>query len=309
MSIKDFNDAKRLIDLPELLKSLGYEFDAKKSRAGDIWYKSPFRPEDEPSFHIQQGRKGFWLWKDFGGEGGTVIDFIMKLKGFNNPKQALDFLKEWYDGKPVQPSLKIEQLNRHCPNPEPTLKLKKARALKLKDRFQIAYAKSRGIKPELACQTLKHITYRNTKLGKDFFAVGIPNLSDGYEIRSGKGFKSCLGNKDISVIEGQSNNIMVFEGMFDYLSLLTLENKIENQILILNSSSLVHRAIEYIHQSECEKVELYLDNDSAGRKASLKIKDEFSQSRIEVIDHNDMYEAYEDLNDYLLAEFKPLDLK
>ena len=69
--------------------------------------------------------------------------------------------------------------------------------------------------------------YRNLNNQKEYFAFGIKNESNGYEIRVASdkyAFKSALIKKDISVIKGFKTNgvVNIFEGMTDFLSLLTM---------------------------------------------------------------------------------------
>jgi len=61
MNIKQ---AKEKYTLQSLLSILGHTCDPKKSRGSDLWYKSPFRPnEHTPSFHIDAHND---FYKDFG---------------------------------------------------------------------------------------------------------------------------------------------------------------------------------------------------------------------------------------------------
>ena len=53
-------------------------------------YRSPFRPDTEPSFKVDYRQN---LWYDFGaGEGGTMIDLVMKINQCTFPEamQKLD---------------------------------------------------------------------------------------------------------------------------------------------------------------------------------------------------------------------------
>ena len=69
------DQAKRL-NLKDLLARLGFAPDHEAK--GEFWYRSPFREEKEPSFHLKED-SGKWFWNDFGaGEGGNVIAFALK---------------------------------------------------------------------------------------------------------------------------------------------------------------------------------------------------------------------------------------
>ena len=73
-------------------------------------------------------------------------------------------------------------------------------------------------------------------VSRKFKGLAFENQSGGFEIRSEK-FKSCHGKKDISLIKNDGQNLLVFEGFFDFLSYLEMPNlTIENaDYLILNS--------------------------------------------------------------------------
>ena len=72
--------------LHEFLGRMGYQPAA--IRGNDLWYKSPFRPQERtPSFKIDCAKN---VWYDHGmGAGGTVIDFVQTGEdcgfAFNNP--------------------------------------------------------------------------------------------------------------------------------------------------------------------------------------------------------------------------------
>jgi len=66
------------IPLSLLLDPLGHQ--PHHEVRGELWYKSPFRQETEPSFQVNEEKN---LWYDEGyGKGGTVIDFVMSYYRF-----------------------------------------------------------------------------------------------------------------------------------------------------------------------------------------------------------------------------------
>lgn len=68
------NEAKR-IRIEEYLHSLGYS--PVRQQGGSLWYNSPFRDEQEPSFKVNTERN---LWYDFGaGKGGNIIALAQEL--------------------------------------------------------------------------------------------------------------------------------------------------------------------------------------------------------------------------------------
>lgn len=148
---------------------------------------------------------------------------------------------------------------------------------------------------------------RKTADGKPYFAIGFPNVARGYEVRN-RFFKGCIAPKDISHIRQQGESrekCLVFEGMMDYLSFLTLRKRncptmpnLDGQdYVILNSVANVSKAIDVLYGYEC--IHCLLDNDEAGRNAYLELAREFS-GRIR--DFSDNYNGHKDLNDYLCGK-------
>lgn len=63
------------IRISDYLHSLGYN--PVKQQGGNLWYKSPFRQESEPSFKVNTELN---LWYDFGaGKGGNIIALAQEL--------------------------------------------------------------------------------------------------------------------------------------------------------------------------------------------------------------------------------------
>ena len=70
----NMNEAKQ-IRIEEYLHSLGYS--PVRQQGGSLWYNSPFRDEQEPSFKVNTERN---LWYDFGaGKGGNIIALAQEL--------------------------------------------------------------------------------------------------------------------------------------------------------------------------------------------------------------------------------------
>lgn len=83
------NEAKR-IRIEEYLHTLGYN---PVRRQGDsLWYKSPFRDEQEPSFKVNMERN---LWYDFGaGRGGNIIALARELYASDSLPYLLERIAE-----------------------------------------------------------------------------------------------------------------------------------------------------------------------------------------------------------------------
>lgn len=173
----------------------------------------------------------------------------------------------------------------------------------------LRYLQERGINIALAKPECRELHFIHN--GKPYFAIGFPNVAGGYEVRN-RFFKGCIAPKDISHIRQQGElreKCLVFEGMTDYLSFLTLRMKncpampnLDRQdYVILNSVSNVSKAVDVLHGYG--RIHCLLDNDEAGRKAYWELEREFA-GRIR--DFSDNYKGHKDLNDYLCGKRQEL---
>lgn len=304
------------IDLPDLLSRLGYE-PMKVTKGGrELWYPSPFRQEKTASFHTSF-LGGKWIWKDFGDAGGNVIDFVMRHQ--NLPfKEALAFLRNMYQG-----SL-FERSNRETKSPtvlsfstaaeqqqmrtlsEDMRELEFLEAHEIKTPVIFEYLeKERKIPGELTKRYLKEVTYRNIPKDKIFFAFGMENESNGYEIRSASDqytFKSALIKRDITVIQGRgSASVNVFEGMTDFLSLLVLQNseQLKGDAIVMHSVSTYKRTVDFIKEQGYKEVFTFLDNDKTGKKYTRKFEQDLPS--FNVTSQSQTFRPHKDLNDALVA--------
>lgn len=283
------------INLPELMAKLGFQPTEISKAGNEYWYLSPFREESTPSFHTSF-LGGKWIWKDFGDIGGTVIDFAMRYKRFYKVKDALQFLDEIYQGK-VKPVIQVNPnqisiFDQKNNDENPVFEIKTVSPLKK----SWPYVQGRGIEEAVAKTYLFDVEFTNRNTGKTYFAAGIKNLSNGFEIRN-PFFKSSIGKKDMSFIKGEegTKTISVFEGFMDFLTYLTEEEivKAKEDILILNSLSFQQQAKIFLQSGNYEKVLTFFDNDRTGREATEAFKQSFS-GKVET--QNFRYEGFDDYN-------------
>ncbi|WP_448606685.1 toprim domain-containing protein [Paenimyroides ceti] len=257
----------------------------------DSWYKSPFREEQTASFKVDNKRN---LYYDFGeGKGGNVFDLIMRVKDCNF-KEALHFLRNEFDSfsfhqtqSDIELKKKENQQSYEIDHIKP-----------LANFILIEYLKSRKLNIELCKMYLVEVYYQLNN--KQYFGIGFKNDSRGIEIRN-KYVKLCLGKKWYTSIKNKSNQLIVLESWSDFISLLMLFSKTENQFdfIILNSLSMLNK-LDAVYE-EYEKVFLALDNDEAGTKAT--------QKHLEILgakctDIRYLYNnGSKDLNDYLLRNY------
>jgi hypothetical protein len=313
------SDQAKKLPLPDLMAQLGYE-PMKVSKGGsELWYASPFRAEKEPSFHTSF-LGGKWIWKDFGDIGGTVIDFAMRYQNFRSVKDALSWLdRTFYVDMAKQRTKKNDESTKEEELPlfsfqqqaDPTIsdlrQLEFIDARPITNHIILSYlSQERCIPVEIAKKYLQEVKYQNTFTGKEYFAFGMKNESDGYEIRVASSkytFKSALKARDITVIQGTSperRTVNVFEGMTDFLSLLVMMNftNLAGDSLIMHSLSSFQRAADLIQENDYLVVNTFLDNNLPGQQGKEKFKEKFGYK---VIDQSQIFAPYTDLNDALCA--------
>ena len=283
------NEAKQ-IRIEEYLHSLGY--DPVRRQGGNLWYKSPFRDEREPSFKVNTERN---LWYDFGaGRGGNIIALAQELYASDSLPYLLERIAEQAPGvRPVSFSFGGQALSKPS--------FQQLEVMPLSSPALYSYLRQRGINTELAKRECREVRYLTD--GKPYFAVGFPNRSGGYEIRN-KLFKGCIAPKDITHIrqEQPRETCCLFEGFMDYLSFLTLRLErcpdLDGQdYIVLNSTSNLSKAIRPL--DGYGRIHCFLDNDKAGMEAVQELREEYG---LRVRDASHIYGGYNDLNDFLCGK-------
>ena len=290
----DIQEAKQ-IRIADYLQNLGYT--PVKQQGNSLWYKSPLREEIDASFKVNTELN---QWYDFGlSKGGNIIALAEELYASDYVPYLLNKIAERVPHiRPVSFSFRQQAS-------EPSFQQLEVGELTHPALFN--YLQERGIDTALAKPECKELHFIHN--GKPYFAIGFPNVAGGYEVRN-PFFKGSIAPKDISHIRQQGEpreKCLVFEGMMDYLSFLTLRMKncptmpnLDGQdYVILNSVANVSKIIDVLHGYG--RIHCLLDNDEAGRKAYWELAREFS-GRIR--DFSDNYNGHKDLNDYLCG--KPL---
>ncbi|WP_026956683.1 toprim domain-containing protein [Algoriphagus vanfongensis] len=131
----------------------------------------------------------------------------------------------------------------------------------------VNYIRSRGLEPNEILAFAKEIHWKNK--GKSYFAVGFPNESAGWVLRSSI-FKGNILGGGISIqILGKPKRIKVFEGWFDFLSYLKLSEASDFKAIILNSTANLSFRLILDILKEKENIDLYLDNDVTGENFTI----------------------------------------
>lgn len=286
----NIEDVKK-IDLVEFLASLGFRPERKNER--DAWYLSPLRSEKTASFKVDLQKN---LWYDFGeAVGGTIIDLGMALYQCDIPTFLSKFDHEFsFHG----------QLGQHHAAPaqtvheEPKIHIWAERPITAP--ALIDYLDLRGIPLELANRYCQEVVYRLGK--KDFYAIGFKNDKGGFELRNAR-IKLSNSPKGTTLIPGESRELRIFEGCFDFLSFKVLEDRFGlplTSCLILNSVAFLRESLPVIRQYP--SASLYLDHDAAGRRATEQVIQEHPVAR----DGSSFYKGSKDLNEWFVTVFPKL---
>ena len=339
-----------------------------KRHGKDILFCSPFREDKNPSLSVS-------IYKNIAFDFATretrdLVESVMDYYHLSNTSEALRKLSALIlDNSPQTKSHYINSLkngqnllpdSQNQKNSINTLEnqntYSEAKIMDIKDIYYYPlknYIKDiRKISIERASLYLKEIHFKLSNNPKTYFGLGMKNISEGCEIgmynsRDKKTFQTCIGKKDITFIEGKNKDskiIAVFEGRFDFLTLLEKEglDKPENDSIVLNSIACYKRAIATIHSlKKYNEVHLYLDNDDEGKNTLVKFKKELNEKHLKqsqklpkenggiseftqknsmmslgdilsekyanmlrTVDKSSLYEGYKDLNDWWVEKGK-----
>lgn len=266
-------------------------------------YRSPLREETHPSFKVDT-RKNLWI--DYGeGKGGSIIDLCMRLEGCTlqeaicrlGQTASLDAaygLSKERSGigtgpvTPWQPSgaRKLIEVSDTLP-----------------PHLEAYLTDKRCIDLSRAIPFLKCICYEVR--GRRYQAIGFANQSGGYELRDDNTFKGTIAPKDITPtftdkITDRIQPICVFEGFMDFLSILSMKEKVANPCLVMNSVSNVTRTVRYLNDHNLTHIRAFLDNDEAGRRAT----NDFIRAGFKVEDMSRYYRDFKDLNDFHVSRVR-----
>lgn len=274
-------EVKEKLSIRTVLESFSL-FPAKENRK-TAFYFALDREEKIPSLSVDFVKnKAF----DFGtGKSYDVISIVQQMNRCS-VSDALKYLEK-FDFS-VQNNTQIEE----------AVQIKNYQIIKVNEIQHpalIQYLKSRKVSEQK--DLVKEIEYMLN--GKKYFGIGFFNNSGGVEIRS-KYSKICLGKKDVTLIKNDlntSNEIVVFEGFFDYLTFKNLESA-ESSIsdcLILNSTAMLFKVDKELR--EYFKTSLFLDNDDNG----IITKEIIRKNYKNVEDCSLLYKDFKDLNEWFCA--------
>jgi hypothetical protein len=285
----------KTIHLSLILEKIG--FLPQKETDNELWYISPFRNEKTASFHVNKPRN---LWYDFGeARGGDNIKFVQEYLASTGENNTVSDALRWVNNMSgfvpsIQP-VDVPQYN----NEDKGLVLKDAKPIR--HIALVEYLKSRGIPIEIGKLYLQEVSVYNSEKKKTYFALGFKNEESGYELRNPY-FKGCIRPKDVTFIRGtvsKPDGIHIFEGFMDYLSIICQRDgkQLDDDVIVLNSLACLHSATAYIKGYGYHVAYTWLDNDTAGQKATASLSGFFkTEDNLQHKPMNNRYAPHKDVN-------------
>lgn len=305
-------EAKK-INFIEFIVRICSEDDIVNIKQNSALFKHPLRTDNDPSLSVFINRiNGNWSYKDFAlNQTGNIIDFV--IRNYNEVSDVSSALKK------ICEILNITQEKKYIPiefeHKKTTNNSIEIKSIKeLNNRALIDYLNERKINVSIAQKYLKEIYFtiqKNDEL-KNYFGLCFENRNSGYEVRN-KYIKNNLVCKDITVFyagDKPSQRVLFFEGFMDFLSALTFYNTFVSKydVIVLNSTTQIDKAIKLIIKNKYSVIYDYLDNDFAGQLCQITLINElenaFKRKEIDyipkIINSFSIYQSYKDFNDFLI---------
>ncbi|WP_185218078.1 toprim domain-containing protein [Sphingobacterium mizutaii] len=302
---KDFEH----VSIVDFLAKLGYFPEKKLGR--EYFYHSMLRDtaKNTPSLTVwDEGGK----WIDRGGpnstgiQGGSIVQLGLAYWPQLSFVEVLGKIKDTCD-------MQVSTIPAYKPVKAPTEQEQKGYTFELVRTQPIGrnfvltkYLEERGIL-DVANGHLQEIYYRNRLDNENktiFYAIGWQNDQGNWEFTNAKGFMSSIGKKGISVIAGNPDHAVLFEGYMDYLSWLKVNRPDPTPTaIVLNSIVQLKNAIERV--KGIPTVDVYFDNDDPGRNCTQRLIEAVPQAK----DRSGVYHDYKDYNDMLRAALNEQELQ
>lgn len=177
---------------------------------------------------------------------------------------------------PVAPAAPSAEQKEEEPE---TPKMQRKTCISLKSKYTkpalLRYIESRGISIDIAANYCVDIAYFYTNNPQRIFhGVGLKNRIGGYAVRNNLDLyasKLNLGHQDITVIPiANTGRYFVFEGMFDFLSILELNKmsgtKNDFDVIVLNTVNNWKKAWNVLDGAK--DIAIMLDNDDKPKNAA-----------------------------------------
>lgn len=252
---------------------------------GYALFHAPYRIDRNPSCIVNRTKNTFYDMAT--GQRGDIIQLVMLINNCTF-KEAINTLNNNTPIPAIHPN------KNHSSDKLSEVQISRVRDIE--SWVLKKYILSRGISSEVAKKYCSEVHYNIN--GNRYYAIGFKNDKGGFELRNAF-YKGC-SNKDIStIIENPENNdIIIFEGFFDFLSYKQLYGNKGCNALVLNSVGMLKRAIQKLKQLDVKQVYMCVDNDTTGEKVYTSINEIYGDK---TIDLSAVYKNHncKDLNEYL----------
>lgn len=281
---------KAQFSIVDYLDSKGFE---PVERIKSEWlYQSMGSNENTPSFYVNVAKNVYYDYssnRDNTGECGDIIRLVRCLEKL----QFIDACNFLMKGEFTP----YGQIPPTTPLTEEKKGIQVLNVQSIRRAALIEYIARRRISFRLANNYLKEIDYQSS--GNRYFALGFKNDKGGYALRSSifKGQTMPQHYTTLPAIE--TDTINIFEGFFSMLSCLEIYKHecFKYTTYVLNSVTNLNRLIPHIPE-RIKKINVFFDNDEAGRKALLKLQD---LDLYTVVDNSIHYQGFKDFNEKLLT--------
>ena len=296
----NYEKIKKMVSIPELMSFWGF---SPTSRKGDfLHYRSPLREDRNPSFWVntQKGTCG-----DFNGDRiGDVINLAARHDHCDIMTAAINLADMFRLGSFTSASLRERERQAATPTTTTTRtsNIYITHVQPLQNAALLQYVQERGISTDTAKKYLQEVYYKtsNGDTSRQYFGVSFHNDKGGCEIRS-KYYKGGTSPKTVTTIKQGSGTVVVFEGVFTFLSCIeywnSLNKTIPYDVIVLNSLSNIDKA----NFANYATIKLMLDADQAGHDAADRIKAHHSNViniMPQFIPYDKATKDYNDFNDY-----------
>lgn len=231
-------------------------------------------------------------------KGGGIINAIREFEN-KNWKSAVWTLKDKFEQNVNnEANKKVEKKIHSKQKYFQELKLKKDRRKKNQENIKIITSKKvtskkllnnlldiGGIHNKISLE-LEQVKYRTLE-GKEFWSLGMKNLSGGYTIHNGK-FESTIGKSDIIFKEGiKKESLLIFEKMEDYLKYTSIyfDGKYTSipseDFIILNSIDNIDSLEKIISKNRYQNILFLTGKDYIKNKIDAKISSKMLDYRNE----------------------------
>ena len=290
----------RIIDF---LSALGYQ--PHRTVRYNHFYLSPLRRERTASMKVDDKLN---LWYDHGSaQGGTIIDLVIAMQKAATVSEALTFLKGLNLNTDFVFNDMREKIENQMTTRESSVNIDKIQSLQ--DSKLLHYLQQRSINIDTARKYLHEIHYSVDD--RKYKALGWLNNNGGYHLRS-EFFKGCT-SQGISIVKAIDSNrerriCMVYEGMLDFLSHLTLKNEKELELVscieVVVSEEVAKDRVLGRNRGDDDKVEVFNNRMSVYIEPLKDIQDFYESKNIlkKIDGERTIEEIVDEMDSFILSK-------